>query len=203
MKLISIINNFEPLNIEGELASKPLFTTLPDTVMLRNNDPLYIPPFCKRLEAGCQVIIKISRVVKHIEQRFASRCYDEIGLAVVFSDGEMHEWLIKNSLSLDMAQSFDKSTAISPKFLDVNQLTTPLEALRFELKVNSELKQSAVIGDMRFSIDEIISYVSRFVTLKIGDMILCGAPSSLIGVQAGDVFTASLNGMESLNFELR
>lgn len=203
MKLISIINNFDSLNIEGELAQNPLFTTLPDTVMLRNNDPLYIPPFAPRLDAGCQVIVKISRVVKHIEQRFASRCYDEVGVAVSFSARDIHEWAVKNGLPWDMAQSFDKSTAISPKFINVSQLNTPLNELNFEMRVNSEPKHSSSTAAMRFSIDEMVSYVSRFVTLKIGDMLLCGVPAPLIEVKEGDTLSASLGGEELLKFEIR
>ncbi len=203
MKLISIINNFSELTVGEEIYPDPIFTILPDTAMLRNNDPFYIPEFSQRIDASVHLLVKISRVVKHIEPKFAARCYDEIGLAVSFIARDRVVELQESSLPWDIAQSFDKSTAISPQFITKEQLEGSLDKLTFDLCIDGQAQQEAKVGDARFSIDDIISYVSRFTTLKIGDLILCGAPSNAIDVKEGNTITAHLDGEQLLNFEIR
>lgn len=202
MKLISIIENFGAAKRE-ELPFSTLFTILPDTAMLRNNDPLYLPAFSQKFDCGVQLIIKISRVVKSIEPRFASRCYEEIGVAVSFTARDVERMLTASLLPTDMAHSFDKSTAISPSFISKSSLSDTFDALTFEMAIDGEVVQSAKASDMRQSIDDIISEVSKYTTLKIGDLILCGVPSSPINISGGQSITASLEGEEFLNFDVR
>ncbi len=217
MKLISIINNYEGrtqemgLNITPDnraLLQCPIYHIKPDTAMLRNNDSFYLPHFDSSFVAECELVVKISRVVKSIEERFASRCYDQIGLAVSFTAADLQRQAISASLPWEAARSFDKSTAISPNFLNVSDLSDDLSSFEFQMKINGSVAQSAKLSDMLFSIDQIVSYVSQFVTLKIGDLILCGTSLSAPTVERDQIVSASLcsaslGNTELLNFEIK
>lgn len=213
MKLISIINSYagrtEELGLRidpqhSALSQHPIYHIKPDTAMLRNNDPFYLPNFSGSFVAECEVVVKVSRVVKSIEERFAARCYDQIGLAVSFVAADLQRSAIECSLPWEPARSFDKSTAISPRMIKISDLSSEsISALDFKMSIDGEVVQSAKLEDMLFSIDQIVSYISQHVTLKIGDIILCGTALSAPAVSQNQVVVASLNGSELLNFEIR
>ncbi len=206
MKIICIGCNYnahiDELNVL-ERPESPLFFIKPDTSMLRNNDPFYIPDFSNQVDYECEVVVRINRVVKHIDEKFASRCYDEIGLGIDFTARDIQREAIAKGLPWELCKGFDHSAAISPRFLSVSQLGKGVGDLHFEMELNGELRQSGFTGDMLFSIDEIISYVSRFVTLKIGDLIFTGTPVGVGAVKSGDTIKARLEGEELLNFDIR
>lgn len=186
-----------------ERPAEPLFFIKPDTALLRNNDPFYIPSFSEQVDYECELVVKITRVTKHISEQFASRCYAEVGLGIDFTARDVQRRAIEKGLPWELCKGFDHSAAISPTFISLDELGKGVQDLHFEMSLNGEQRQSVSTAEMLFSVDEIISYVSQFITLKIGDLIFTGTPVGVGKVTAGDTLTASLEGRELLNFDIR
>ncbi len=146
---------------------------------------------------------KINRVVKCIEERFASRCYSEVGLGIDFTARDMQRTAIEQGLPWEFCKAFDHSAALSPTFVDLEELGGDVSKLHFEMELNGEVRQSATTSEMLFSVDKLISYISQFVTLKIGDLIYTGTPVGVGAVKAGDNIKARLEGRELLNFDIK
>ncbi len=206
MKIVCIGCNYnahiEEMN-ELKRPESPLFFIKPDTALLRNNDPFYIPDWSEQVDYECEVVVKINRVVKCIDQKFASRCYDEVGLGIDFTARDVQRNAIANGLPWELCKGFDHSAAISPRFLSVGELGGDVQNLHFEMQLNGERRQVGFTREMLFSVDEIIAYVSRFITLKIGDLIFTGTPVGVGAVSSGDRLIATLEGEELLNFDIR
>ncbi len=207
MKIICIGRNYDEhiaeLNDGGTKPEHQLYFMKPDTALLRNNDPFYIPSFSSDLHYECELVVKINRVTKCIDEKFASRCYSEVGLGIDFTARDVQGEAIKKGLPWEQCKAFDHSAAISPRFIPLEELGGDIADLRFEMELNGELRQSGHTAEMIFSVDEIISYVSQFVTLKIGDLIFTGTPVGVGAVKAGDRITARLGGVELLNFDIK
>ena len=206
MKIICIGRNYAEhvaeLNDGGRIPSEPLFFLKPDTAMLRNNDPFYIPDFSQQMDYECEVIVKINRVGKYIEKRFAHRYYDEVGLGIDFTARDLQRRAIAEGLPWESCKGFDHSAAISPQFLPLTELGD-IGNLNFRLEVNGEVRQGANTSQMIFSVDEIISHVSRYMTLRMGDLIYTGTPPGVGPVHAGDNLRATLEGRTLLDFDIR
>ena len=206
MKIICIGRNYADhaaeLNDGAALPKEPLFFLKPDTALLRNNDPFYIPSFSERVDYECELVVKINRVGKCIDRRFAHRYYDEVGLGIDFTARDLQRQAIEQGLPWEMSTCFDHSAALSPEFVPLAELGA-IDNLRFELKINGEVRQTGVTSEMLFSVDEIISHVSKYMTLKIGDLIYTGTPCGVGPVKGGDNLVATLDGRELLNFDIR
>ena len=206
MKIICIGRNYAEhvaeLNDGGRIPSEPLFFLKPDTAMLRNNDPFYIPDFSQQVDYECEVIVKINRVGKYIEKRFAHRYYDEVGLGIDFTARDLQRRAIAEGLPWESCKGFDHSAAISPQFLPLAELGD-IGNLNFKLEVNGEVRQSANTSQMIFSVDDIICHVSRYMTLRMGDLIYTGTPPGVGPVHAGDNLRATLEGHTLLDFDIR
>ncbi len=206
MKIICIGRNYadhaKELNDGAALPAEPLFFLKPDTALLRNNDPFYIPRFAEQIDYECELVVKINRVGKYIERRFAHRYYDEVGLGIDFTARDLQRKAIAEGLPWEMSKCFDHSAAISPEFLSLSEMGT-IDNLHFELRVNGEIRQRGTTAEMLFSVDEIISHISQYMTLKIGDLIYTGTPCGVGPVSAGDNLVATLESHELLNFDIR
>ncbi len=207
MKIICIGRNYDEhiteLNDGGTKPTEPLYFMKPDTALLRNNDPFYIPSFSSDLHYECELVVKINRVTKCIDKKFASRCYNEVALGIDFTARDLQREAIKNGLPWEQCKAFDHSAALAPNFLSLDSLGGDVNNLNFEMLLNGEVRQSACTSQMLFSVDEIISYISQFMTLKIGDLIYTGTPVGVGAVKAGDNITARLEGHELLNFDIK
>lgn len=209
MKIICVEANFPSriaeLNCFAELEQQKIITEpfcyiKPDTALLRNNDPFYIPLFSKDISYASQLVVRINRMAKAIETKFAHRCYSEIGIGINFTAEDILQDCRKRGLPWELSHSFDYSAAISLEFISKEDLKDIIE---FELRVNNTVQQSGRTSNMIDSIDEVISKVSKMTTLKIGDMIFLGSPSSQNQVNIGDHFQASIAGRTLLDFYIK
>ena len=211
MKIICIGRNYAEhvkelhaqVSDSGEMPKVPIFFMKPDTAMLRNNDPFYIPPFSEEVHYECELIVKINRVGRCIEERFAHRYYDEVGLGIDFTARDLQREFIAKGLPWEPAKAFDYSAAISPQFLPLKDLGGDVQRLNFQLEIDGQLRQCGFTGDMIFSVDRLISYVSHFVTLRMGDLLYTGTPKGVGRVDRGQNLKATLEGHKLLDFDIR
>ncbi|MFI3317887.1 MAG: fumarylacetoacetate hydrolase family protein [Rikenellaceae bacterium] len=207
MKIICMARNYDEHITELQDGAKrptvPTFFLKPDTALLRNNDPFYCPDFSEQIDYECELVIKINRVVKDLDIKFAHRCYSEVGLGIDFTARDVQRQAIAEGLPWELCKGFDHSAAISPTFIPLEELGGDIQNLNFNLELNDQVRQSGFTGDMIFAVDEIISYISKFITLKIGDLIFTGTPVGVGAVKGGDKLRATLEGRELLNFEIR
>jgi len=187
----------------GELPAGPIFFMKPDTAMLRNNDPFYIPAFTREVHYECELVVRINRVGRCIEERFARRYYDEVGLGIDFTARDLQRDAIVRGLPWEAAKAFDYSAALSPVFIPLADLGGDVQRLRFALSINGEVRQQGDTSQMLFPVGRLISHLSRFVTLKMGDLIFTGTPAGVGPVAPGDTLRAELEGRELLNFDIR
>ena len=207
MKIICIGRNYADhaveLNDGAELPKEPLFFLKPDTALLRNNDPFYVPSFSREVHYECELVVKINRLAKCIDEKFASRCYDEVGLGIDFTARDLQREAIAKGLPWELCKCFDHSAALSPEFVPLAELGGDINNLEFEMELNGEVRQRGFTKDMLFSVDKIISHVSKYMTLKIGDLIYTGTPVGVGPVQAGDNIKARIGDRTLLDFDVR
>ena len=187
MKIICIGRNYSEhaKELGNAVPTEPVFFCKPDSAILPKGNPLYIPEWTSDLHYEVELIVRIDRLGKSIAKEFASRYYTEIGLGIDFTARDVQDELKKKSLPWEKAKGFDGSAVISNDFIAVSELGD-LKNLKFSLKKNGELVQSGNSADMIFDFDSIIEYVSKFMTLKIGDFIFTGTPSGVGPVKIGD-----------------
>ena len=207
MKIICIGRNYadhaKELNDGAELPKEPLFFLKPDTALLRNNDPFYIPSFSQEVHYECELVVRINRLAKCIDEKFASRCYDEVGLGIDFTARDLQREAIAKGLPWELCKGFDHSAALSNQFVALAELGGDINNLEFEMELNGEVRQHGRTCEMLFSVDKIISHISRYMTLKIGDLIYTGTPVGVGPVQQGDNIKARIGGHTLLDFDVR
>ncbi len=210
MKIICIGRNYrahaEELHRDTGLAAdaaEPIWFLKPDTALLRNNDPFYIPAFSHEVHYECESVVRIDRVGRSIAEKFAHRYYREVGLGIDFTARDLQREAIAKGLPWEPAKAFDRSAALSPEFLPLAELGGDVQNLRFELSVNGEVRQQGFTGDMLFSVDRIVAAVSEYTTLRMGDLIYTGTPAGVGPVVPGDCLRATLEGRELLNFDIK
>lgn len=183
--------------------AEPVWFLKPDTALLRNNDPFYIPAFSQEVHYECELVVRINRVGKAISERFAHRYYDQVGLGIDFTARDLQRQAIAEGLPWERCKAFDHSAALSPEFLSLQELGGDAQKLHFALEVNGEMRQTGDTSQMLFTVDAIIASVSQYMTLRIGDLIYTGTPAGVGPVKPGDNLRATLAGRELLNFDIR
>ncbi len=205
MKIFCIARNYAEHVSEigmGGLPAEPVFFMKPDTALLRNNDPFYIPSFSSEVHYETELVVRIDRVGKCIEERFAHRYYHEVGLGVDFTARDLQRAAAAAGLPWETSKAFDHSAALSPEFVPLGEVGG-IGGLHFDMHLNGQLRQSACTSQMLFSVDRLIAHISQFVTVKIGDLIYTGTPAGTGPVAEGDTLTASLEGRKLLDFDIR
>lgn len=205
MKIICIGRNYVDhiKELSSDKPEKPLFFMKPDTALLRNNEDFYIPDFSNNLHYETELVVKIDRVVKAIDKKFASRCYSQIGLGIDFTARDIQSECIEKGTPWEIAKAFDKSAPISKEFIPLADLGGDINNINFHLDINGERRQAGNSKDMIFDIDTIIEYVSKFVTLKIGDLIYTGTPVGVGAVKIGDRLEGYLENSKLFDFYIR
>lgn len=203
MKIICIGRNYiaHAKELENEIPSKPLFFIKPDTALLKDNDPFYFPEFSKSIHYECELIYKINKVGKNIQEKFAYKYYSEIALGIDFTARDLQQECKEKGLPWEIAKGFDQSAVVS-RFIPLSKIVDP-KNIHFTLEINRELRQTGASGLMIYSIDKIIAYVSQFVTLKTGDLIFTGTPAGVGPVSVGDQLRGCLEGEMIFDFEVK
>ena len=201
MKIICIGRNYkkhiEELN--NKHSSEIIFFLKPETAIPIKNQPFFIPDFSNEIHHELEVIIKINRTGKFIQKRFSHKYYDEISVGIDFTARDIQNEIKKRGLPWEKSKSFDGSAPIG-KFIQKDDFK--INNLDFILKVNGKIKQKGNSKNMIHSIDEIISYVSQYITLKKGDIIFTGTPSGVGKVKKNDILQAYLNGQKLLDINV-
>ncbi|MBU0488833.1 MAG: fumarylacetoacetate hydrolase family protein [Bacteroidetes bacterium] len=192
MKIICIGRNYRKHAIElnHPIPTEPVFFLKPETALVLRNRPFFYPDFSTKLHHEIEVVLRVCKVGKHIQEKFAHTYYDAIALGIDFTARDVQEACIKKGEPWEKAKSFDGSAPLSPfipkeEFDDVSNVS-------FSLKRNGEIVQTGNTSDLIFSFSRIISYVSQYITLKKGDYIFTGTPSGVGPVQIGDRLEAFL-----------
>ncbi len=202
MKIICIGRNYteHAKELNNAVPTKPVFFLKVDTALLTKNKPFYLPSFSTDIHYELELVVKINRVGKHIEERFANRYYDEVGLGIDITARDLQNEAKKKGLPWEIAKSFDNSAPISNEFVKLADLP---KNINFKLEIDEKQVQNGYSDDMIFSIDKIISYISQFYTLKIGDLIFTGTPSGVGQLKVGNKLKAYLGDKLMMNFEIR
>jgi 2-keto-4-pentenoate hydratase/2-oxohepta-3-ene-1,7-dioic acid hydratase in catechol pathway len=187
MKLICIGRNYTAHieELENERPKDPVVFIKADSAVLPKEQDFYLPPFSNNVHHEVELLFKITKVGKHIAKEFAHKYYDEVSLGIDFTARDVQDELKSKGLPWEKAKSFDGSAVIGKWVSKSNY--KDLDQLSFTLKKNNEVVQSASSELMLWKIDELISYVSQFFTLKKGDILFSGTPSGVGKVEAGDV----------------
>jgi 2-keto-4-pentenoate hydratase/2-oxohepta-3-ene-1,7-dioic acid hydratase in catechol pathway len=186
MKLICIGRNYAQhiSELKSEKPSEPVVFLKPDTAILLNQQPFFIPDFSNEVHYEVEVLVKINRVGKYIDSKFAHKYYEQIGLGIDFTARDLQQELKGKGLPWEKSKAFDGSAVIGNWVSKSNY--DDLNNISFSLLKNNKIVQSSTTGDMLWGIDEIIAYVSQYFTLKIGDIIFTGTPSGVGKVQSND-----------------
>ena len=186
MKLICIGRNYTAHieELQNERPAEPVVFLKPDTAILLKKMPFFIPDFTTDVHYEVEVLVKISRVGKHIEKQFAHKYYDEVGLGIDFTARDVQEQCKVKGLPWEKAKAFDGSAVIGT-WMQKSEFQN-LDAMNFRLEQNNSIVQKGNTQFMLWKTDEIIEYVSKYFTLKIGDVIFTGTPAGVGPVQTGD-----------------
>lgn len=205
MKIICIGRNY--LNHASELGnsipSEPMFFLKPDSSILHKRHAFYIPDWTKEVHYEVELVVKIKKLGKAIQKKYASRYYEEVGLGIDFTARDVQSKLKAVGHPWEKSKSFDGSAVVSEKFISLESLAKNVQNLNFDLSLNGSTVQSGSTSDMIFKVDELISYLSQFMTLKTGDLIFTGTPSGVGPVKSGDKITGTLEGFQMLNVNVK
>jgi len=186
MKIICIGRNYvnHAKELGNDITSEPLFFLKPDTAIQPKGHPFFIPDFSNDIHYEVELVIRINKTGKYIEEKFAHTYYSQIGLGIDFTARDVQEKCKAKGLPWEKAKGFDGSAQISRNFIDKSDLN--LNNISFSLQKNGEQVQLGNSKEMCFNFDAIITYISKFYTLKIGDLIYTGTPEGVGPVVAGD-----------------
>lgn len=203
MKIICIGRNYidHARELEHPVPEEPIFFMKPDSALILNNKPFFLPDFSDEIHHEVEIVIKINRLGRNIEKKFAHRYYEYIGIGIDFTARDLQRKQAKAGKPWEIAKAFDGSAPLG-RFIQRDKLPD-YHAIHFCLKKNEIEVQKGNTKDMIFSFDELISYISRFLTLKIGDLIFTGTPAGVGSVKIGDRLTAYMEDKRLLDFYVR
>ena len=202
MKIIAVGWNYRGHNAEmtqKEPPQNPIIFFKPDTALLKDGKPFFLPQFSDRIEYETELVFHISRLGKNIASKFAHRYYDSVTVGIDFTARDKQAEARANGNPWDIAKGFDNSAPIG-KFIPLPEQTPKADNINFSLFINGVKVQQGNSKDMIFHIDELIAYISQFYTLKIGDLIFTGTPAGVGPVKIGDHLEGYLEETKILDF---
>jgi 2-keto-4-pentenoate hydratase/2-oxohepta-3-ene-1,7-dioic acid hydratase in catechol pathway len=202
MKIICIGRNYAKHieELSNEKPKEPVIFMKPDSAVVLKNNPFIIPPFSEDIHYEVEILVRINRIGKHIDEKFAHKYYQEIGLGIDFTARDLQSRLKEKGLPWEKAKAFDGSAVIG-KFMPKKELD--LSNISFQLFRNNELVQDGKSSHMLWKIDELIADISRFFTLKIGDVIFTGTPAGVGRVASNDLLKGMLEGKEMFHIKVK
>ena len=204
MKIIAIGMNYAAHNEEmrhTRVNTAPVIFMKPDSAILKDGKPFFIPDFSEEIHYETEVVVRINRLGKNIAPRFAHRYYDALTVGIDFTARDLQRKFREAGNPWELCKGFDNSAAIGT-FVPVTQFAD-VQQLQFSLQIDGQTVQQGCTANMLFGIDEIIAYVSKFVTLKIGDLLFTGTPSGVGPVIVGQHLQGFLEGEKLLDFHIR
>lgn len=205
MKIIAVGMNYAAHNQElGHtviLPKEPVIFMKPDSALLKDGKPFFIPDFSKEVHYETELVVRINRLGKNIAQRFANRYYDAVTVGIDFTARDLQRELRSVGNPWEISKGFDNSAAIG-HFIPVDKFAD-IQNLNFHLDINDNTVQQGNTRDMLFRVDQIIEYISQFFTLKIGDLLFTGTPVGVGPVKVGDHLTGYLENEKVLDFYVR
>lgn len=204
MRIFAIGRNYAEhiKELNNERPDEPVIFSKPDTAILRNNAPFYYPDFSKDIHYEVELVLRISKEGKNIQEKFASKYFDAIGIGVDFTARDLQQKAKEKGLPWDIAKGFNGSAPISDKFIPVDDFKN-LQDINFSLDVDGVNKQQGNTNLMLFNFDYIIAYLSKFFTLRTGDLIFTGTPKGVGPVIVGNKLSAAIEGETLLEFEVK
>jgi acylpyruvate hydrolase len=204
MRIFAIGRNYAEhiKELNNERPDEPVIFTKPDTAVIRNNGPFYYPDFSKDIHHEVELVLRISKEGKNIQEKFAPKYYEAIGVGIDFTARDLQQKAKEKGLPWDIAKGFNGSAPVSDKFIAVEEFKD-LKSINFSLKINGELKQQGNTSLMLFGFEYIVSYLSKFFTLRTGDLIFTGTPKGVGPVKVGDTLSAYIENEKLLEFEVK
>lgn len=201
MKIICIGRNYadHAKELNNAVPEKPVWFMKPDTALLKDNAPFYLPDFTKDLHYECEVVLRVCKAGKHIGEAFAHSYYDQVTLGIDFTARDVQDEKKKKGLPWEEAKAFDGSAVIG-RWLSASEHAFPFT---FSLDKNGQTVQQGNTADMIFSPAKVIAYVSQYVTLKVGDLIYTGTPAGVGPVAIGDRLCGKLGTETLFDFEIK
>ena len=187
MKIICVGRNYTEhiAELENEKPEDPVLFLKPDTSILLKKQPFFIPSFSEDVHYEVELLVRINRVGKYIQKKFAHKYYDEIGLGIDFTARDLQKKLKEKGLPWEKAKAFDGAAVIGEKWLKKDRFKD-MNEVNFSLRKNEEIVQQGNSSHMLWKIDELIEYISQYFTLKIGDVIFTGTPAGVGPVKIND-----------------
>ncbi|MCF8297077.1 MAG: fumarylacetoacetate hydrolase family protein [Saprospiraceae bacterium] len=200
MKIICVGRNYidHAKELDNPIPKEPIFFLKPESTLLVKNRPFFLPDFSIEIHYEVELVVKIIKLGKNIQEKFAHTYYNEIGIGIDFTARDIQRKCKAKGLPWEISKSFDYSSPLG-EFIDKGEFSD-LNNINFRLEKNSEIVQQSVSSEMIFSIDKIIEYVSKFMTLKIGDLIYTGTPAGVGPVSIGDRLEAFIEDQKLLSF---
>lgn len=208
MKILCIGRNYadhatELGNAVPSAQGNPIVFLKPDTALVKDNKPVYYPPFTQDLHFECELVFRVGKKGRYIGEKYALQHIDAVGLGIDLTARDLQAQLKAKGLPWETAKAFDHSAPISAMIPLEGASLPPVGQLRFELYINNELRQQGNAAHMIFSLERIVAYASQYFTLKLGDLIFTGSPAGVGPLKIGDRLTAYLEGQLMLDFEIK
>jgi len=203
MKVIAVGRNYiEHANeLNNPVPSIPVIFLKPDTALLKDNRDFYYPEFSKDIHYELEVVLRVCKEGRHVQEKFASKYYDQVGLGIDFTARDIQQQHKEKGLPWELAKAFDHSAPISTMIN--KEEFSDLYNLNFHLDKNQEKVQNGNTKDLIFSFEKIITFVSQYITLRKGDLIYTGTPAGVGPIQIGDHLEGYLQGTKLLDFKIR
>ena len=203
MKILAVGRNYSEHieELRNERPSEPIIFTKPDTALLKNNAAFYHPDFSSNIHHEVELIIRISKEGKNIEEKFAHKYYDALGIGIDFTARDLQDLAKAKGLPWTLAKGFNGSAPVS-EFLPLAHFAD-LKNLNFSLKINNTEKQKGNSKNMLFNFEQIIAYISKFILLKKGDIIFTGTPQGVGKINVGDLLEAYIENEKLLTIEIK
>lgn len=203
MKILAVGRNYREhaQELNNPLPAEPIIFMMPETALILKNQPFFYPDFSKDIHHEVELVLKIDRLGKNISEKFAHRYYSEIGIGIDFTARDLQQNLKQKGLPWEIAKGFDGAAPLG-KFVNKEELGNPGQ-IDFSLEINNQLVQQGNTRDMIFPFDVLIAYISRFFTLKIGDLIFTGTPAGVGPVKIDDHLVAKIGDRELLDFRVK